>query len=405
MTVRQSIRACPVLARPLVSLSLLLAIVTLVAPGASGDETALDGFRRPGPFPVGVRTVVVEDPSRNDSATGGKRTLVTEIWYPAVDGSRTAPRTQFREFFGKYTKQAREVLKTDLDKIESRFTTLAARDVRLRRPPGRHFPLILFSHGNGGFRHQNVFQMDHLASHGYVVAAPDHTGNSLLSPLPSGAVRYNRRGRRQSSVNRPNDLSFLIEWFRAESARTGSWLHRAIDTEGIGVIGHSFGGFTACKVASTDPRIKAIVPMTVAIAGLDAPPANVPTMVFLGTHDRTIGTVGNMTTRGYYFSCPAEKYLVELKRGGHFSFCEMALINPEFGDGIGREAKLGGKKLEFLSVPLAKEIINAYTLVFFDRVLRGNSAASKFLTRNRYPEEVDYKRSNGEASLVDESGG
>src|ERR1041384_5814495 len=37
------------------------------------------------------------------------------------------------------------------------------------------WPLVLCSHGNGGSRHQNAFQTEHLASHGYVVTAPDHT--------------------------------------------------------------------------------------------------------------------------------------------------------------------------------------------------------------------------------------
>ena len=82
----------------------------------------------------------------------------------------------------------------------------------------------------------------------------------------------------------------------------------------------------------------------------------------------------------------------------------MAVLDPEFGDGIGSGTGLGGKKLKLVPVPLAKEIINAYTLAFFDRVLRGSSAASRFLTRNRYSEEIDYKSSSGEASLVGEDG-
>ena len=40
-------------------------------------------------------------------------------------------------------------------------------------------PLILFSHASYGHRRQSSFLCAHLASHGYVVAAADHTGNTV----------------------------------------------------------------------------------------------------------------------------------------------------------------------------------------------------------------------------------
>ena len=41
-------------------------------------------------------------------------------------------------------------------------------------------PVVLFSHGFAGTRLQSKFICSHLASHGYVVAAPDHAGNTFL---------------------------------------------------------------------------------------------------------------------------------------------------------------------------------------------------------------------------------
>src|ERR1700730_14049910 len=40
-------------------------------------------------------------------------------------------------------------------------------------------PLILFSHTSNGHRRQSSFLCTHLASHGYVVACVDHTGNTI----------------------------------------------------------------------------------------------------------------------------------------------------------------------------------------------------------------------------------
>lgn len=372
---------------------LLLPGYTLLA----GEEARECAFARPGPHPVGVRTLVLEDSSRNDPLTGGKRTLVTEVWYPAADEARGERTTRFAEFFGEYREEGARVLKTDFEEIERRFRSLAVRDAPVRRE-GK-YPLLIFSHGNGGFRHQNVFQMDHLASHGYLVASPDHTGNARLAPLPGGAVGYDRGGRQRSAEDRPKDVSFLIDRLLLEARTRESWLHARIDPERIGVLGHSFGGYTACRAAAEDRRIRAIVPMTVAMTGFTnpVPPASVPTLIFLGKHDRTVRTLGNATSRGYYLGCPAEKYLVTLERGGHFTFTEMAVLDPDFGDGIGRGKGLGGEEMDFLSVPMAKKIINAYTLAFLDGVLRGSARARKFLEKNHYPEEMVYLRAKGKA--------
>ncbi|MBI4586953.1 MAG: hypothetical protein HY717_23315 [Planctomycetes bacterium] len=376
----------------------LFPAAALLQPGEGPETGAPDpalAFKTAGPFPVGVRTLVLVDSSRDDAFAGGKRTLVTEVWYPAAGEARSLPRARFGEFFGKYQAEGAKALKQkDLEEVERRFQTLAARQAPLRpvEKGGAKYPLLIFSHGNSGFRHQNVFQMDHLASHGYVVASPEHTGNSSLAPLPEKAVGYDKGGRSRSSEDRPQDVIFLIDHFLKESGAPGSWLHQALDAGKIGVLGHSFGGYAACSAAVRDARIKAILPMTVALAGLGVAPAKVPTLVFLAKHDLTMKELGNVASRGYYLGCPAEKYLLTLKRGGHFSFCEMGIINPGHGDGIGRGKNLAGEEMEFIPVPLAKEIINAYSLAFFDCYLRKGAAAREFLGRNHYPEELEHQR-------------
>ena len=50
--------------------------------------------------------------------------------------------------------------------------------------PGGPFPGVVFSHGMAGHRRQSTFLCTHLASHGFVVASPDHVGNTLPEMLP-----------------------------------------------------------------------------------------------------------------------------------------------------------------------------------------------------------------------------
>ena len=357
------------------------ALALLVLPAAAAEQAE---FAKPGPYPVGVRTIVLIDSSRKDEFAGGPRTLVTEVWYPAVEEARGMPKLRFSDFFGPYRELGAKALKRDLEAIDRDFRTLGVRDAGLRE--GK-WPLLIFSHGNGGFRHQNVFQMDHLASHGYVVAAPDHTGNASLSPLPGGAVGYDRKGRARSAEDRPRDVTFLIDRLSAADVPETAWARGAVDITALGVLGHSFGGFTAVRAGEVDHRIRAVLAMTVAFPG---EPSSIPTMVMLGAEDSTVGLGGNMLSRGYYLGLKGSRYLFVLKRGGHFTFSEMAIINPNFGDGVGHGKGRSGKEMDFIPTPVARDLIDSYTLAFFELHLRGSKAAGEFLDRNSSAEELEW---------------
>ena len=124
-----------------------------------------DPFAR-GPFPVGVRTTTL-----TDAARGGRR-LPLEVWYPATDahaGQDTVDPTRDRY----------EML-PGLPSVSQD----AVRDAAARQGP---FPLVAFSHGYGGHRRQSTFLCTHLASHGYVVAAPEHVGNTVLDAMQAMA--------------------------------------------------------------------------------------------------------------------------------------------------------------------------------------------------------------------------
>lgn len=359
------------------ALPVILSVLSTPVLSAAGKD-----YSAPGSYPVGVRTLVLVDQDREDSYSGGLRTLVTEVWYPAVESARSAKKTTFSEFFGKYQAEAGQFVDHfggKLSEVESRFRCAGVRGAALRQGV---FPLLVFSHGNGGIRHQNIFQVEHLASHGYIVVSADHTGNAGLAPLPSGALPYDRSGRGRSARNRPRDVSFLITELLRRNAQAGSWLHKSLDGERIGLLGHSFGGFTVCKVAEADRRVKAILPMTVGYGRK----TSVPMLLMLGEKDRTMGAAGNAVARLYYQGCEGPKHLVSLKRGGHFSFTDMDAIAPGFGDGIGGE--------EFLPIARAKGVVNAYSLAFFDHYLRADAPSGRYLRTNPDETEILLKSGN-----------
>lgn len=364
-------------------ISVLGLLAALAAPEAPPPLAELSG---PGPYPVGVRTLVLVDEHRKDPLTGGPRTLVTEVWYPAVDAARGGKPTSFLDFFGAHPEAAEAFVKHFggvMEEVNRRFISVGVRDASPREGT---FPLLVFSHGNGGLRHQNIFQCDHLASHGYIVASPDHTGNAGVTVLPDRIVPYDRGGRPRSMADRPRDVSLVIDEVLALSKKDGGWLAGRVAGEQIGVFGHSFGGLTCCEAARADSRVKAILPMTLALTK----PPPIPLLLMLAGLDRTVDEAGNLASMSLYLGFDGPKHLFKLKRGGHFSYSDMDRINPGFGDGIGKETKRG-VTTEFLDSKRTKDLVNAYSLAFFDCYLRKRPGAREFLTRNASPDELELR--------------
>jgi len=386
-------------------------LVTLFAGSlfASADSQAGDP-RQWGPYKVGVRTEVFVDESRECSVTKKPRTLVTEIWYPATDDADKQPLNRFADFWGRPEGVAAGHLAMmafggSFQKINDNFKNVARRGAVLREG---QFPLLIFSHGNGGLRHQNTFQAEYLASHGYIVAAADHTGNATVTVLPDRIVPYNGETRKakEQKDDRPNDVSFLISHLTDLSSSSNHWLSESLLPREIGVFGHSFGGYTTCRSLELDHRIRAAIPITLAFTKIpqeidrkdDGPTdvgekCSVPLLVILGNVDRTVGEEGNRRSILYFEQATGPKYLLNFKDAGHFTFTEMTQLNAEFGDGIGVEKdKQGNVTFTFSDALEDQRITNVYSVAFFDTFLKHDKDAQAFLDQDHFPEELVYRR-------------
>jgi len=376
---------------------LALAFVTRPAHSAPAGPEAT------GPYPVGVTTIQLTDPSREDPGLGAPRPLLAEIWYPAADSAKDAPPSKFMDFYMNGENAQMNIILTvafkfDVTKINDTFKMIAVRDAEVAKGV---FPLLIFSHGNGGMRAQNTFWCDHMASHGFIVAAVDHTHNSCATSYKGKVIPYQQDGRTQAALDRPKDVRFLIDELTRLNGDEAARIHGHVDLENIGVAGHSFGGFTAMAANFHDPRVDAIAPMA-AVVPEYATASTKPLLLFIATEDDTIGEKGNARARAYFEATTAPKYLVEMKDGGHYTFSDMYQINPSWGDGVGEGKRItDDSAVRYIDMTSAYALTNGYSVAFFSQYLKGSDSYRSYLEQSQDEAALLHRAEN----LPPESGG
>ena len=134
-------------------------------------------------------------------------------------------------------------------------------------------PLVVFSHSSSPIgRRQSTFLCAHLASHGYVVAAMDHS--EIVAPElmgKDGETFAERAARIQRWIdNRVPDVRFLLDRILGAAPVAGL---PPLDAARVGIVGHSFGGWTALATPESDDRIRVVGAL--APAGSSRPPPNI----------------------------------------------------------------------------------------------------------------------------------
>jgi predicted dienelactone hydrolase len=336
---------------------------------ATDDYDPYDPFLR-GRFSVGVRSIQILDAVRD-------RPFPCEIWYPAAAqhaSQDTAPGTQ-----DSFT-----VPSSDRPQSQMAVRNAAAQ-------PGI-YPLIIYSHPSGGNRRSATFLCTHLSSHGYVVAALDHSEVVAVELARKDGESDEQKTARQEAwtANRVPDIRFLLEHMLNGTA----WNSEAkLDPTQVGIVGHSFGGWTALAAPEVERRIRAVVALAPGGSSQPKPGIlkvkltfawgrDVPTLNLVAENDTSLPLAGMYEI---FERIPATKQMVILRRADHMHFMD----NVEEIHETVRKMHFPGELawlpqemrpiVELCSGEQAHLFVRGLTLCHMDAMLRQQEEAQRFL--------------------------
>jgi pimeloyl-ACP methyl ester carboxylesterase len=334
-----------------------------------------DPFVR-GHFPTGVRTIQAPDAARD-------RLFPCEIWYPAAAqyaGQDLATETQ-----DSFTAQPMNTVRRQA----------AVRDAAAR--PGI-YPLVIFSHSSGAGRRSATFLCTHLSSHGYIVAALDHSEVLAAELARKDNETPGQKSARWEALiaSRVPDVLFLLNHLLGSASPFGDEIRKfeaIVDQNQIGIVGHSFGGWTALAATEVEQRILAVVALAPGGSSEVRPGIlpvklnfnwgrEVPALYLVAENDVSLPLTGMYEL---FERTPAPKQMFVLRRADHMHFMDEVETMHEAVRTMPWAGELAWMPKEMLPIAelssgdQAHLFVRGLTLSHFDAVLKQDGKAQQFL--------------------------
>jgi predicted dienelactone hydrolase len=253
-------------------------------------------------------------------------------------------------------------------------------------------PLVLYSHHGGGHRRAATYLCTHLSSHGYVVAALDHSEIVAVElARRDGETKEQNAARVEAAIaNRVPDIRFLLDHLLGGAS---GQLETSLDPARIGIVGHSFGGWTALAATDAERRIRAVVALAPGGASQRKPgilplklafawERDVPTLYLVAENDTSLPLAGMYEM---FERTPASKQMVILRRADHLHFIDEV---EEMHETVRKMTWTGDLAwiprdmrpiAELASGEQAHLFVRGLTLCHMDAILRRQEQSQRFL--------------------------
>lgn len=233
------------------------------------------------------------------------------------------------------------------------------------------YPLVVFSHGAFGFSGSNYSTFEELASNGYVVASIGHTSQAFYTMDTSGKLTIvntdflnkaievtndNDTKHKEEIYNttrewmklRTDDENFVINTILSECGSSKSdALFSIINTEKIGLMGHSLGGASSAQIGRTRSDIDAVIVLDGTMLGeevalendsvvLNDTPYPVPLLnVYAEDHYTNAKESGDAYDNFHATKNALCAYETVFKHAGHLNFTDLPLFSPMLSKMLG----------------------------------------------------------------------
>ncbi len=378
-------------------------------------------FPKPtGLYEIGTMTYHWVDTSRPELFTAepnDHRELMAQVWYPAKKelSVHRAPYIQnpdaMTPAIGRLLHMP-EFVFSHLKYVTSNAVAFAP--IADDKPS---YPLLIYLSGINGFRSVNTFQIEELVSHGYIVIGLDQPGIAPVVCYPDGRQIFGLSRNEiiplimqstEAQAKAPTlhgqpmpygiipyfaeDASFALEQLDAlNKSDPNHILTGRLDLEHAGIFGVSLGGMDAAQASLKDSRLKACliidsqIPAEVVEKGLKQPTMfitrHADTMRL--EHDRNGSwaekdielTISSM--RAVYESLPDDGYYVQIADIFHINFTDTPYWIPIMSQ-LGWAGPINTQR--------GFDIVNAYSLAFFDKELKGQPTSLLSGQSKEYPE-------------------
>ncbi|TFG31976.1 hypothetical protein EU528_04710 [Candidatus Thorarchaeota archaeon] len=380
----------PEISSPRKKLGVTILIFTVILVGSTlFIDSILPVFQLPTPsgeYAIGQVTFELTDTSRNETFTQNPddhRRILIKAWYPSDDfaGYAMAPYVDSIDQFTTGIQQS-----WGFPTIMTSHFALIRTHSYVNAPLSQaesSYPVLIFSHGYGGLIMQDTVLMEELASNGYIVFSISHSYEAAVTSFPDGSVIYEASEEMYADIPNSlqiwaNDTVFLLDQLEIiDNPDIPSILHDGMNLSLIGAFGHSFGGTTSEEVALTDSRIDVGVSFDPP-HGEKARTMNMtkPYMLMFGS------SYGNPEMNdSVYLNSNSTCYGLYVNGTKHHNFADENIWSPMLRN-FGLLGTIDGYRM--------LQILNDYTLAFFDEHLKGIESPLLDSSSPIYPEVLFY---------------
>jgi predicted dienelactone hydrolase len=267
------------------------------------------------------------------------------------------------------------------------------------------FPVVMMSHCYNCTRFNLVTAAERLASHGFVVVAVEHPGDTLWDHTAGHDVTINKALLEQRAGDVRQVLDGLLDRNEAPASLTA-----LIDRTKIGMVGHSLGSVTAGRVAELDARITSAAAIMAPvenpfIEGVTLANIHQPMLFVVAQEDNSITELGNQLLRKNYTAATGPAWKLEIADAGHWSISDLnglvdkptAGATSPFAAGCGMGIRqTDDAPFTYLEPSRGRAMLAAYVTAFFRGTLKADSGATAYLQSHNDWTEITAEHHGGQ---------